>query len=222
MKRILITAPLDYELKGVRKLLQTRKLPFEIQTLTLGVGLKKSAKTLDNFLKTSLDWDLVIIIGLAGALDSSLKTGDRITPSFVSNGEETLKPKTQTPSLKTRAASFFTSNKILKPAEKKALREQNSSWEVVDMETFYLARTLEGRKMNYSVLRVVLDEENYVFPDFRWIFSSFRLKTKILFGGYFVFHPLKGTRVIGYRKKLKRALKALTQFTGEQLNDISN
>ena len=54
MKKVLIAAPLEYELTRVRRVLRTEKFPFEIKTLSLGVGPKKSAKTLESFFDKGL------------------------------------------------------------------------------------------------------------------------------------------------------------------------
>ena len=92
MKNILLVSPLAYEARPViKRLQQNYGSKISVTTLTVGVGPKKSAKRLSEFLSQEPDWDLILCVGLGGSLSSDLKAGDWVTPeSIMTETGETL------------------------------------------------------------------------------------------------------------------------------------
>jgi nucleoside phosphorylase len=218
VKKILIAAPLDYELEPIRRVLERKKFLLEIRTLVLGVGPKKSVKTLEKFLDEDSVWDQVLVIGLAGALGNDLKAGDIVAPSSVSDGHTvtvlSLSKDCQLAGAK--QVPFLTMNRILKPSEKIEALQACPDAQAVDMESFGLAGLLQKRNLSFRIIRAILDENDYVFPDFRWIFSD-TSKDRIPFCLYALTHPWGALRVLQFKRKLAASLESLTDFLGELL-----
>lgn len=214
-----MVAPLEYELQGARAALKAQKLALSVSFLSIGVGTKHSPQVLRKFLNKYPEWDHIFVAGLCGAVSGDLKTGEWLSPLSVSNGRETI-----TLASGARAAKrvkFFTSHKILKPAEKRSLLNHGSGYQAVDMESFDLIRLLESKRVPYSVLRVVLDEADFVFPDFGIIFSEKKMNG---FGFLLtlLLHPLKAPLLVQYKVLLKKTLKELTQLTILSLKNYEN
>jgi nucleoside phosphorylase len=199
------------------------------------VGPKRSRAALEQFLSKEPDWDHIFLVGLAGALDTELKTGEVVAASSVSDGKRTLMLSRQLsfprkresrldPPVKPeddrrknvnpgaiKTVPFFTSPRILKPSEKTAVSQQDPNLKAVDMESFGLCEVLLPRKAPFTVLRAILDENDYVFPDFRWIFPKWRLADHFQFILYALGHPDEACRIAAFRKKLKFALRCLAE-----------
>jgi len=217
VKKILIVAALPYELAPARKLIkQFLGVGVLIETKALGVGPKKSARALENLLEEDSRWDLILMVGLAGALNPSLQSGDWIVPSWIMDeSNQLIKPgelSEESTHSNIKTLPFFTSHKILKPTEKEQLLSQAPELSVVDMESFAVAAVLERRQIPYNILRVILDEANFVFPDFTWIFRKATFLGTLKFLFFWLKNPKAGWNVLMYERNLKRSLGRLQHF----------
>jgi len=215
MKKILIAAPLAYELEPLKQILSRENLQFQIETITLGVGPKNSVKTLGSFLDKDPRWDQVLVMGLAGALSGDLRGGDLVTPSWIfMDGKKLMipEPDSRIVTGEAKPVAFLTASRILKPSEKAQALEDHPEAQAVDMESFGLAELLFERKISFKIFRSILDEKDYIFPDFRWIFSQGKREDALPFVGYALRHPRKGAAVIDFKWRIKRSLGRLTRF----------
>ena len=113
------------------------------------------------------DCDFVLITGFAGALDSTLKTGEVVVyqRSFDSNGESIdCEPIKGLPEC-ARVSGLTMSKVIVKSTDKTALRNQHHA-DVVDMETLQIMRVCRNAGIRASVLRVISDGAGDDLPDF--------------------------------------------------------
>ena len=211
MKNILLVTPLAYEAHlAVRRLERNYRAEISVTTLTVGVGPKKSAKRLSEFLSKKPDWDLIICAGLAGSMSTDLKAGDWITPESIvrETGETVL---FQSISLcEVRQVPFLTSHRILKAGEKREWLLKQPNLKAVDMESFVMAATLENQDCPYVILRTILDGVDFVFPDFKWIFQKKTFPNHVRFCFFFVTHPKLALRVLQYEWQLHFVLSRLS------------
>jgi len=98
--------------------------------------------------------DAVVIAGLCGALDSSLRPGDLVVASEVRAGDEALACATDLAErLGARVGPVVSLDHVARRDEKRALAESGAI--AVDMESFWLARHAAPRPV--AVVRAVVD-----------------------------------------------------------------
>jgi len=108
----------------------------------------------------------VVIAGLCGALDPSLRPGDLVVAAEVRGDGEPVRCETDlAQALGARVGTIVSLDRIAGRAEKDALRETGAL--AVDMESYRLARSAAGRPV--AVVRAVVDSADRRLLDLRTI-----------------------------------------------------
>jgi hypothetical protein len=149
--KTLILVPTMFEAKILDKDIEKNKIKNinkNYDLIVCGIG-KKSLKTI----KENLNYKNFILLGFAGNLKEKNLVGKTFNISMVSNKYETLELKTFK-NLKLKSANILTSKTPINSKEKK---EKLKNFDLVDMETFYLAKFLKSIKKDFYCIRVVSD-----------------------------------------------------------------
>lgn len=178
---------------GELKILSGRFADHEITLLKSEVGAAGFAERLAAHLAVA-NYDGLLVIGLAGGLDSQLKTGDVViydlcfraqSASEGSNSKEKRPAREENASVvcdpdfstrlfeKLRAAGFqcvrgagLTIKRVVIEAENKLALGARYGAAAVDMETYDVVAACVRAELPAAALRVVLDEANDDLPDF--------------------------------------------------------
>jgi len=210
LKNILFVTPLAYEAPlAIKRLKRNYGSEISVTALTVGVGPKKSAKGLSEFLSQKPDWDLILCAGLAGALSRDLSPGDWVIPESITQEEGETIGYEPVALAEVKQVPFLTSHQILKPSEKRERLLKQPNLKAVDMESFSMAAALENQDSPYVILRTILDGADFVFPDFKWIFQKKTFPNHVKFCFFFVTHPGHALRVLRYEWQLHSALSRL-------------
>jgi adenosylhomocysteine nucleosidase len=102
--------------------------------------------------------NVVCSAGFAGALDPKLKVGDVVRPSMVINASDGS--RTVVEGGEGVLVSF---GSVASPAQKSKLRESFGAV-AVDMEAAAVARSVEARGKEFTVVKAVSDEMDFEFP----------------------------------------------------------
>ena len=105
--------------------------------------------------------DRVMLTGLAGALSDSLRTGDVFRPRWVI--AEGSGDAYEAAAHDTDRTLVTTANLVSSPDDKSALKEQTNA-EAVDMETVEWCRICERAGIEWTCIRVIMDEANHIVP----------------------------------------------------------
>lgn len=196
-KKIAVLAAMDMELKPIIKTLAlgsrraarlggllTVEGVFkgnEILLCRTGMG-RKNAKRAVELLLNWHDIGLVVIAGVAGGVGRWVDVGDVAVPMGVSPVEGGGKyfadnavvagirdlQSDDTPLVV--GGTAYTAQKIFGVEEKKALAERDPEAVCVDMEAFWIVKSLAEANVPFVMMKAVSDRWNYEFPD---IFLSF-------------------------------------------------
>jgi nucleoside phosphorylase len=132
-----------------------------VPIVQVGIGAPNVSRS------TIPDCDFVLITGFAGALDSTLKTGDIVVYHRAVNlsGESIdCEPIKELPEC-ARVSCLTMSQVIVKSTDKRTLRDQHHA-DVVDMETLQVLKVCREAGIRAAVLRVISDEAGDDLPDF--------------------------------------------------------
>ena len=103
------------------------------------------------------DAEIVQSVGYAGALTETLKVGDLITPSRVTDTRDGSSVQ-----LEGREV-LITSNQVASAEEKRSLAQAYSA-DAVDMEAAAVAKGAEARGVGFAVLKVISDGSHFEMP----------------------------------------------------------
>jgi adenosylhomocysteine nucleosidase len=164
---ILVVAALSYELEGL-----TRATPNGLAFLETGEGVANAERHLDAWLAQNAA-RAVLSIGFAGALSSSLQTGEVVVSTRVRNSETQPDPillalaRCVQFDAPVRFGAALTSNVILWQAEsKRALGSECDPNEVafVDMESTAIAGVCGRRGVPFLIIRSISDPMDEDLP----------------------------------------------------------
>lgn len=185
---LMIISAMERELSGVRRVLQNGKLASEaresIETHVIGIG-KRSAQSRTNILlESNIDQTKngngppsVLLLGFAGAVDTSLRTGDLVlakcyyqTNSDCAEPDPTMQRHgqlvvTQIEARVTDLASLTVDQIVTNPAHKATLRHQYLV-STVNMEDYWVAQVAAHHGVPFLSARTVLDTANQILPEY--------------------------------------------------------
>jgi hypothetical protein len=178
----------------------SNKIAIEFKVLGIGKRFRKSIGSLK-----LTKYDYVLLIGLAGAIKETFQTGDIVCPEyiFLSGQESPIKNYSFSGEIKAQG-KLFCATKVIKDQEKVKLSE---TYDYVDMESYYFAEHCQKQKVNFSVIKSVLDSSSTKIPNKKYIKSSLS-KIKIVDLIMLVSKPRDLINVIVYYKNLQKAIKA--------------
>lgn len=138
--------------------------------LQTGVGLARSHETFCQFLQ-HFSCSSVLHFGCAGGLDSQLKTGDVFIAKEIKSDGESLKINSvlssdfenfslslQNSQHRISYGSLLSSRVVLKNQKEKTQASRSFSAQVVDMESFSIAKACQNSQIDYCSVRGIFDE----------------------------------------------------------------
>jgi adenosylhomocysteine nucleosidase len=182
-----------------------------------GVGKRRALNAcrdvLDHYPVTA-----IVSLGFAGALKPGCRTGDMFLYSSIGCAEEPLVDRQLTDArllglanscnLKnmTCGTGVTSLHLVSTPTDKKTLRELSTA-DMVDMESFWIARLAVENGIPFIVARAVSDAERDTVPNL----PSYEWHRAIR---YFIWHPFQGWNLY---QGMKRARRSLTVFAGHMV-----
>jgi adenosylhomocysteine nucleosidase len=168
MPRIAIVAALEREVRPLVKSWRAtekehdgRRFRFfengDVVLVCGGIGAA-AARRASEAVIAIFDPKIVCSAGFAGALDPKLKVGDVVRPSMVINASDGS--RTVVEGGEGVLVSF---GSVASPAQKSKLRESFGAV-AVDMEAAAVARSVEARGKEFTVVKAVSDEMDFEFP----------------------------------------------------------
>lgn len=124
--------------------------------LQLGVGPERSINTLKKILKI-YDVNQLLHFGVSGALEANFKVGNLFTAEEIFSAE-TNQSIQVIPFEGVKSVRFVTVNHPLENRSQKEEAHQKSNAQLVDMESYVVARCCLEHQLNYQSLRGVFDE----------------------------------------------------------------
>ncbi len=182
---IYIVASMDSELFGLERELEargdSRPMGFPVERHLLGVGPKRAAKTLETILGTTKRRpEGILMLGVAGALDPGMETGDLVvSESYVLDTEEdveSIAPSGEMLELAEAAAAelrmpmsrgrSLTVNRLI--SERRERRELRERYEAtsVNMEDHAVAAAAGAEGIPFISVRVILDTAKQRLPGY--------------------------------------------------------
>jgi adenosylhomocysteine nucleosidase len=175
MKTLIITA-LHGEIKLILSHFDARKMTklggptrlYEcnenIACLTIGMGLTRAEKSMSKFLALYKP-DLVLQIGVSGALHPDLKIGDYVIPHTIhaigESGILCLDDINVTESeVEVKKGHFWSSHHIIESASEKQHIQDKTQSIAVDMESYAVAKACLDAGIRYNSLRIISDLAN--------------------------------------------------------------
>ena len=152
-----------------------------VTILQCGMGAYGFAEWLNLHLKNN-SYNALIVVGLAGALDSELKAGDAVIYDLCRDGRgeechevrcderlaESLRKTFQLASLRSFHGTGITVSRIITDAEDKLQLRETQQAIAVDMESFEALRVAAEFGLPAVAVRVISDEAIHDLPDFNY------------------------------------------------------
>jgi nucleoside phosphorylase len=213
------------------KIAKKKKLPAHerIEVKSSGVGIKKSRIMLKKHLEDQKP-ELVLITGIAGAVNPKLKAGDIVFPEKVCLVDDSNKiqkildvPKLYEVKFRERleknkrvhtAPIVATVKRTYHAEDKDSLRRLNPDIYAVDMESYSLVDVLTKGKIPFVFFRVISDPYNMKFPKDAFIDALFRSKgIKRIF--VFLCHPVSSFYLVMIMPAMLKSLRVLKECAVE-------
>ncbi len=209
-RRLMVVAGIDF--LGDCRIYRGSYCGHEFLLVNHGVGKRRTLSAvrtlLDRYPVTA-----IVSIGYAGGLLPGCHTGDLYLCSRISCAEDpvavshysdsrllSLADGCKMPGV-CRGTGVTASRLVSSPDDKQILREASKA-DIVDMESYWIARLAAENGIPFIIARAVSDAAGDTFPEL----PSYRWHQAIR---YFIWHPLQGWRL--YRG-MRRARHSLTRF----------
>jgi nucleoside phosphorylase len=156
-----------------------------------------------------------VILGLCGALDPALRVGEAVVCESVSSDGATIAFDAAftaeiASATGARAGRALTVDHVVAGRGERAALFGSSGAAIVEMEGFYLARSLLERGCTVAMLRIVSDDASYDLPDIAGAVGADGTLRPLALLGAFVRAPRSAVRFIG---DARRGLAALERTT---------
>lgn len=151
---------------------------------------------------------VVLSVGFAGALDSSLHAGDVLQPRYVVDSRDGTRTDTGS------GSGVLVSFPAIADAEQKAKLAKSYSAQAVDMEAAAVAKGAEARGLRFAAVKAISDEVGFAMPPMdRFIAAdgTFRAQRFVLYAATRPFLWPGLLRLAQNSAKAARALGAMLQ-----------
>jgi adenosylhomocysteine nucleosidase len=151
---------------------------------------------------------VVLSVGFAGALDSSLRAGDLLQPRYIVDSRDGTRTDTGS------GAGVLVSFPAIADAEQKAKLGKSYGAQAVDMEAAAVAKGAEARGLRFAAVKAISDEVGFAMPPMdRFIAAdgSFRAGSFALYAAGRPFLWPDVLRLAQNSVKAARALGAMLQ-----------
>jgi len=205
-----------------------------------GIGQQRAERAA-TFILARYPVTTLISIGFAGALREELRTGDIILCSTLHCGNRwahepgrvrihhsdaslvsLLSPEPKSSAFRFYRGSSVTVSELVTTPEKKQTLGKTFAADIVDMESYWVARIASARRVPFLGIRTVFDtasEDLSAFgqilnPDGQWHWSRALV--------YFLYHPEQLKTLPHFYRKAKQARKSLTTFVSYLISQLGN
>ncbi len=213
----LILAPTRFEYTTIKAAIDGHALAADVECVGIGPGalwrwanLSPSARS-----EVSPPGRLVLLAGLAGALDPTLRFADIASASrIVAAGADFARPSPSfVPPVRGNRTSVIASvDEIITTSTRKAALFKSTGAALVDMESAAFASLASQRKWNWGVLRVVSDDAMSDVPE--WICALLRSDGSVDLNAVLAgvaAHPSRLRTLRSLAVSLRQPLEALVQ-----------
>ncbi len=155
----------------------------------------------------------VLVLGLCGALDPTLRVGDTVVYERILNGSETVELDPELRALcavvsrHPPVAAAAVTHVIGDVATKSTLRAATGA-AVIDMEAAALARALGRRGVRVATVRVVSDDAQHELPDLGGVYDAAGSLRPLALAFAFARAPRRSARFVANALRALRALRA--------------
>jgi len=202
----------------------------DILLVETGLG-KQRAEAATRFILQNYTVTALVSLGFAGALNGELEVGDVVVCSTLhcANGQMQKATKSETfhsdarlvslatgvtedAGVKIRCGSSVTASHLISNPEAKYTLGELFRTDIVDMESYWVARIASASGIPFVAIRAVSDARQDNLPPFDEILTANgRWQRKKAFF-YFVLHPQYLMKLLGLYRKARRARRNLTTF----------
>ena len=220
---ILILAALQAELAPVVRRLGLKRFgdvargnagPRPIIAATSGIGPQRMLERLQHLLQTH-DVDWVVLVGFAGGLDPSLGPGTVIEFAQVRDLSGTVVAITSR-----KGPTLLTVDRLVSsPQAKRALHETHGA-AAVDMESFAVARAMQGQARRLTVVRAISDAADTALPaeSLGWVTAMGRSRALPAMA-WTLARPWRIKRMWRLSRDTQQAASALGDYLDRLLNE---
>jgi nucleoside phosphorylase len=221
-RQVVVMAAMPRELRRVARVRRLRAgticgLPawhgHGVLAVAVGVGPARAGENAGRVLD-EVDADLVLVIGVAGAVDPALAAGDLVRPERVVDARSgrVFVPAGPGP----RCGLLATVEKV------STARPLPAGTTAVDMETAAIAAAAEERGVRWDVLRAISDSGNELTPEVAALLRPDG-RTDVLGAARLVVRtPSVARRLVRIGLGSSRAVRAATNATNAALGEISD
>ena len=233
---LLIISAMEQELSRVRKALQNRKLTSEvresIETHVIGIGRRNTQYRTNTLLEANMDLTKdntgppsLLLLGFAGAVDTSLRTGDMVLANcYYQTNNDCAEPDptmqqhgqavaTQIEARVTDLASLTVDRIVTNPANKATLRNQYLV-STVNMEDYWVAQVAAHHGVPFLSARTVLDTANQILPEYLLELSGSRGQAI----GVALTSPWRVPTMLKVGRHMRAAQRTLSDFAITYIN----
>ncbi|MSR69350.1 MAG: nicotinate (nicotinamide) nucleotide adenylyltransferase [Phycisphaerales bacterium] len=220
----LILAATDFELGAVRNALASRGVSAEFSTVGVGPGAVVRWSQINPIAQSdrSVRGRLVVLVGLAGALDPELRVGAvRMARAVVACGADCARPSPMflPPFVRGEAVTIASVDRACRDAKSKCAIHASTHAALVDMESAAFAAVAATRGWNWGVMRVVGEVAHLGIP--AWMsqlvhddgsLNRVELVKTLL-------HPRRAVALMAMARDAKCAMHALGSALGSALGE---
>ncbi len=195
-----------------------------------GVGRKnvlKNLKTIEHILDKV---DIVVLVGVCGAIDERYKMGDVVIPEAITKraGNEILIKNLDLLPWKDikisksvhKGVRLLTDDSFVTQEEKKDIRKKQYEISAVDMESFYGVSFFVEKQKPIYVIKSVSDRFNSPLPRESFLIEHYSKKSFIGMLKNFILHPQETYKLLLLLKNIKYAIKINTRYVKELLDRL--
>ena len=179
----------------------------EVVLVCGGVGAT-AARRASEAVIAIFDPKVVCSAGFAGALDPKLTVGNVVRPSIVINAGDGSRTVVQG-----GEGVLVSFGSVATPAQKSKLRESFGAG-TVDMEAAAVARSVEARGKEFTVVKAISDAVDFEFPAMECFVDAEGKFLEGRFAGYAAIRPWLWPRVMRLAWNSRRASRALCAYLG--------
>jgi adenosylhomocysteine nucleosidase len=158
---------------------------------------------------------IVCSVGFAGALDSSLKVGDRVQPERVIDAGDS-----SSTAVANGTGSLVSYAAIANPQQKSNLRRAYAA-QAVDMEAAAVARGARARDIAFAAYKVISDDSEFEFPALERFVRNGQFRQGA-FIAYAAVRPWLWPKVLKLARNSTQASKVLCRWLAEYIAEAES
>lgn len=199
---------------GDRKIIYGKIDNHDVAIFHTGVGAQAFVRNIDSFLRAARP-EFLISSGFAGAVREDWNVGDLLLSENISDRQLLLRAERVLSNRHPWVGRLFTSTSIVDSVAERNEVARARGADAVDMETEVIAQACATHGIPLLSLRVISDTPRQLFPaPPSVLFDVERQRTSAArFAFYFLTHPARAVRLIGFARRISRTRRVLTDAT---------